>query len=92
MLDEEVHAHTNLVTFTVIHRHEILEQTTPQGLEARLAKLPDRAKAERQRSVLEQGVGAEAFKSAIRGMDGLLGAIGVSSVNFKFAGSSGSSP
>lgn len=71
-LDEEGHNHINLVTFTVIHRYEIVELSTPEELEARLAKLPDRAKAERQRSVLDQGVEADAFKTAIKGMDKML--------------------
>lgn len=72
LLDDEVHAHTNLVTFTVFLRAEMIEQTTPEELEARLARLPDQAKAARQRSVLKDGVEAEAFKAAVKGMDGLL--------------------
>ncbi len=74
-LDEVGHAHTNLVTFTVIHRYEIVEATAPDELEKRLARLPDRAKAERQRQILEHGVGADVFKTAIKGMDTLLGMI-----------------
>ena len=71
-LDEEGHGHTNLVAFAAFQRMEIVEKNTPEELEARLAKLPDRAKAARQKDVLEHGLEAESFKIAVRGLDHML--------------------
>ncbi len=75
LLDEEVHAYINLVTYAVVGRHTRSANRTPEEIEEHFRKMPDQAKAERQRQVHEKGVHSEPFRAAIKGMDKLLAEI-----------------
>jgi glutathione S-transferase len=63
--DDGLHAACASVTYAAAFAPQLRANHTPQEWEERLKKLPDRARAARQRAILEQGFQAPVVKDAV---------------------------
>lgn len=71
LLDEKIHPVTGIVTYAIGPRTLLLQQAEDVR-EANIMAIPDRARREIRRSVLEHGVKAPEFAEALRLMLGML--------------------
>lgn len=63
--DEGIHIACASVSFAAAFAQQLLEAFGPEAIEARLAGMPDRARAGRQRQIMEQGFQAPFVKDAV---------------------------
>ena len=70
-LDEGVHAATGVISNATAFRYQFAHYT-PEELDAHVARIPDPARRERSRSLLEKGVESPMFAPAILRYDTLL--------------------
>ena len=70
-LDESVHGHTAILSFSIAFRHDFL-QKSPDELNAFLDKIIDVRRREHLRMMIEQGMASDAFPPAVQAFDRLL--------------------
>ena len=72
-VDEGLHVACGTISFAAIFAKQLKEGLTKEELEARLAKMPEPARRERQRQLLQLGLDAPFVKDAIKLHDKILG-------------------
>ena len=63
--DEGIHVACASVSFAAAFARQLQTEFTPAALEQRLASMPDRARAGRQRTIIERGFDAPFVKDAV---------------------------
>ena len=71
-LDEGLHTHTATISAAIAFRHQQIDRP-PEELARILAAMPDVAKRERRKDLIENGVHSQLFPDAIRAWDKTLG-------------------
>jgi glutathione S-transferase len=66
LVDEGLHVACGTISFAAIFAKQLREGLSKDALEARLAQMPDPARRERQRQLIELGLGAPFVKDAVR--------------------------
>lgn len=72
-VDEGLHVACGTISFAAIFAKQLKDGLTKEQLEARLAKMPEPARRERQRQLLQLGLDAPFVKDAIKLHDKLVG-------------------
>ena len=72
-VDEGLHAACGTISFAAIFAEQLREKLSKPEMEARLAKMPDPARRERQRQLLELGIAAPFVKDAAKLHDKIVG-------------------
>ena len=63
--DDGIHVACASVTYAAAFAEQLKKHHTPEEMEQRLAKIPDRARADRQRQILERGFEAPFVRDAV---------------------------
>ena len=71
-LDEGLHIHTATISAAIAFRHQQIDRP-PEELARILAAMPDPAKRERRKDLIENGIHSKLFPDAIRAWDKTLG-------------------
>ena len=68
-IDERLHPMTSALTYSASHRHAILDNNTPEQVEAIIAETRDPVKRARKREWIEHGIKAPSARAAVAEFD-----------------------
>ncbi|MDE0058482.1 MAG: glutathione S-transferase family protein [Defluviicoccus sp.] len=71
-IDERLHPMTSALTYAASHRHAILDNNTPEQVEALVAETRDPVKRARKREWIEHGIEAPSARAAVAEFDNTL--------------------
>jgi glutathione S-transferase len=70
--DDEVHPSIGITTYATVLRHQMNALKSAEEMKQHFAAIPDPGRRQRQQSVHEEGIDAEAFKQAVLRLDGIM--------------------